>query len=547
MVSETVSLVYGIICVGIIHLIILPISFYWIYQFWQTRDALIIKKRLPSLVVIPSISLYIYFLLACINIMIRREIDLPDEIDYWLHFIGDLAYEPLWWIYITIHACRFWLIFYMIKYNSAVLNNKWQSIIDPKTAQKNWYLENKDKWGNWKYIRYWVIGYCIIAWICTNLIHVTAKIRDAYAEEAFRSSGELSASIFSFIIPIMFDMTILCKIPKFDDDIGISKELKSSLYMIMTVMFLSILMNAWSITWRNLSDSWDDNKDNIISYTGILIIRFVLFLNTLRLTRWPLTTFKKIIVDRHTSTTMFEIAHQTTYDAIAKQSIELHQNSEDMSNITKNNNMERDAVMLRKEMMDSLKNNAIFDALMLHLLNEYCGECLLSIIEMTQFKQKIIEQNQTERFAMIDMIELPVTLVRSYIVYGDEDPNYISNYKFIANKLYTKYIAVGSEWEINIDFHNREKYTELFEDDGLSGDNIQALYKLFDPCIDIMSALLLSSFTRFKNSKKYEMIQHHSSPRSSPPLGPLIPKLGNVMKILPSLSPNNSSNDPNKT
>ena len=74
-------------------------------------------------------------------------------------------------------------------------------------------------------------------------------------------------------------------------------------------------------------------------------------------------------------------------------------------------------------------------------------------------------------------------IVESQIVHDGDN-----GYKAVANELYRKYIRVGSEWEINIDYGNRNWYRALFENDKLM-DNTQELYSIFDPCIDIMIGL----------------------------------------------------------
>ena len=133
-----------------------------------------------------------------------------------------------------------------------------------------------------------------------------------------------------------------------------------------------------------------------------------------------------------------------------------------------------------------------------------------------QFKEKILANNtdlKPTTESMEIMIKLPSTCPQSFIVYGDEDPNYISNYKYMAKYLYKRYIRVGSELEINIDYLTRIKYKKKFEpnDNELSNDK-QELFVLFDPCIDRMMALITASWTRFTDSKEYKMINSYNAP-----------------------------------
>merc|ERR1711971_1249404 len=55
---------------------------------------------------------------------------------YASHFIGD------------IEACRLWLISFDLHHLHASTNAEWKSKIDASVANENWYLRNKNKYGN---------------------------------------------------------------------------------------------------------------------------------------------------------------------------------------------------------------------------------------------------------------------------------------------------------------------------------------------------------------------------------------------------------------
>merc|ERR1712129_268208 len=152
---------------------------------------------------------------------------------------------------------------------------------------------------------------------------------------------------------------------------------------------------------------------------------------------------------------------------------------------------------------ETLRSEELFDAFMVQLFNEYCAECLLSVIELNQFKERLYEENERMDVEEEPM-ELYKTLTQSLIVYGVVD-----DYMAIAKQLYKKYIRVGSEWEINIDFGNRKRYELLFENGSDDSLSVEEMYELFDPCIGAMINLMGSAFGRFKKSKKYKMIRQH--------------------------------------
>ena len=216
----------------------------------------------------------------------------------------------------------------------------------------------------------------------------------------------------------------------------------------------------------------------------------------LQSTRQPLITFDEIITGRHDSERMIELAHRRTYDELASGPNILKEHEQDHKG---------NGAVKMVEFKDTLKTELLFNAFMEHLFRECCAECLLAIVEFTQFKQKIVEENKEFEFEN-NVLELYGSLIKSSIVYSNVELNDTINYTLIATALYNKYIRVGSECEINIDYESRIRYRDLFANDTLP-DNVQELYTLFDPCINKMVALIISPFTRFKKGKKYQMIQ----------------------------------------
>merc|ERR1712154_117155 len=185
----------------------------------------------------------------------------------------------------------------------------------------------------------------------------------------------------------------------------------------------------------------------------------------------------------------------------------------------------------------------MFDGFMRALLSEYCAECLLSMIEILQFKQRIateglknishrndnhltvmgVQSNQNEEEDSKQFIILPKGCPQSAIVYGEE----YNDYKSMARAIYNKYIRIGSEFEVNIDYAARNLYRNLLEDEqswkgNIIYDDPQKLYYLFNPCIDKMVQLISPSFTRFRQSKQYKLLKEYSPP-STP---------RNVLKII---------------
>ena len=175
-------------------------------------------------------------------------------------------------------------------------------------------------------------------------------------------------------------------------------------------------------------------------------------------------------------------------------------------------------------MKDVLVDMDVFDLFARHCGNEYCLECVLSVIEFVQFKQKIYEnldeeqkeKCNTENMEKMDI--LPQSCPQSDIVFGRNG----DNFKLISRDLFVKYIEIGSEWEINISYSARNKYIHLMDDEDIwlnemnEYNDLMILYELFDECIMEMISLMKSAFSRFKQEDKFLLLQSKSDlkPRS---------------------------------
>ena len=115
-----------------------------------------------------------------------------------------------------------------------------------------------------------------------------------------------------------------------------------------------------------------------------------------------------------------------------------------------------------------------------------------------------------------------VTLHRSKNIVGR-----LQKYRYIAYDIFEKYIRIGSEYEINIDYMNRKRYFKIMHnkkawlynhnrqhyghphDQGLAINaqflqEAMILFSLYQPCIDQMYRFCSSCFLTFKNTPDFE-------------------------------------------
>merc|ERR1712228_86714 len=117
---------------------------------------------------------------------------------------------------------------------------------------------------------------------------------------------------------------------------------------------------------------------------------------------------------------------------------------------------------------------------MLHLSKEYSMELLLAAIEFVQFQQYILPHlNENDYDLSVQkLVDFPSNVPKSRIVYNDDDEdiskeyegshNEVNEFVFHAKmkgfKLYNKYVADNSEYEINIGYDERVRLMNVFCD-----------------------------------------------------------------------------------
>ena len=168
-------------------------------------------------------------------------------------------------------------------------------------------------------------------------------------------------------------------------------------------------------------------------------------------------------------------------------------------------------------------------------------ECLLAYIELTQFQQYIIAQNkdndkiQEETLKKLKMIIFPSSIPMSKIVGEDITlfkfnnlKNHAYEYKLKAHKLFNKYIKIGSEFEINLSYQQRNSWMGMMSTTSNLWSfmhikvDLNELLLLIEQCKLTMTKLLDHSLTRFKTYAKFEEVEQIFN--SSNPIITMTPK-----------------------
>merc|ERR1711933_189337 len=159
---------------------------------------------------------------------------------------------------------------------------------------------------------------------------------------------------------------------------------------------------------------------------------------------------------------------------------------------------------------------------MVHLSREFSMECLLSYLEMAQYRDAVFsimldmklvnDDEEIERLSKKLPFKLPSSVPKSSIVYSRPFKNDDSRYAFgqrIKRKailLFNKYVRVGAEFEINIasrirrDIHDLMSNVQWFMDCNITE---KELLVIFDPCCMEMVTLMQDSFRRFMRTTQF--------------------------------------------
>ena len=143
----------------------------------------------------------------------------------------------------------------------------------------------------------------------------------------------------------------------------------------------------------------------------------------------------------------------------------------------------------------------------------------MAFVEFQQYKTYISDNFDAVVCDDGYMIDFHDKMPESLIVYGEiedkyrnqieiKDGNILCECMIRGYLLFRKYVAVGSDFEINIDYQTKYvlinqmyDFTEWMKN--IDTIDAQHLYCLYDRCIDSTYKLLQHSYTRFRHTQEY--------------------------------------------
>ena len=147
-------------------------------------------------------------------------------------------------------------------------------------------------------------------------------------------------------------------------------------------------------------------------------------------------------------------------------------------------------------------------------MNSFSLELLLSHIEFVQYQQWMMETMDVQ--SDLDLTQFPSNIPISEIIECEEsdiDTNTTDKgmrmAKMKAHKIFRKYVAFGSEYEINIGYSERSRLDGIVGDLGtlLSiGIKADELFVLFQKCDNQMVGYLKHHLSKFRGQSEFDQI-----------------------------------------
>eukprot|EP01083_Nonionella_stella_P125297 378920_1 len=381
-------------------------------------------------------------------------------------------------------TCKTWMVLYDYKWTYFTLEIEWTSIINSTFHSTNWYLKNRKTFGNWSWMaKFW------------GLIYVIA-FTAMYLSVLMIFSGDTIltiSGIICFTIPLSAIwctyITIFYRTPnlqKISDRFFIHWESKLMAKMGTALSIITFVMFAVSGASLMMFPSASD----IIAILAALI--------------FP------------------SLSASTVYSCTAliiKKNITLCNGDHDVSVSSRQAILATRPASGTNNMTAILGDNDALHLFMLHLSCEYSMELLLAFIEFSQYLEYLEERSSTnseqnaspdlDSFILSDSVPLSSIVENTHKEHG---------FKLKAYELYYKYIARGSEYEINISGRLRNQCAHLMQNDQVflnANVIVSDIEPLFKQCNQELLRYLSYSHSRFAKTEEYAAVLKIITPPDS--------------------------------
>ena len=549
-VTDTLILTRAISTFILCSLIYGPICMYCRYKFYKHIDDVIIRKRYGMITIFEtmftSTKLIWNGIVFMLGLKIRKSILCPLV---GLSYCAGLGIEYcLFW--------RFWILYFEIKFQVASINGQWQKMLDPNFIDNkdSYFIQHKKTLGNYKWfgsrivIPLLIISSLFLEGCCiyVGIVWGNTPQWNIYLERALLINTPL------YLWPTISLFVIWCKTPKLEDQFFISKEL-GYLCWSNAGFLVFYIFDAIAQAKESSGDTFKDIFPFICLWIQTVGTHTCSFISVLIATYWVITQIdqtgmqlkplrsedvKLVPLVNHSSNT-----YTGRNSTISKQQFVNKMTSlisgfgDDETEMTNTLFQKRTITAPENITLSSvLEHPKGFESFMRYLSTEFSIENLLALVEFIQFETVVYqiinrnESNQIEEKNVEDLwgikITLPSNVPLSYIIFNgqsmnelldkltgyEDDEKVVFKLKHICHALYKKYIANGSELEINIAYGTRKGLIGLVGDDMklIDDENIDIfkLLTIYDVACGQIYNLMGDSYRRFKRTPQFANMQN---------------------------------------
>eukprot|EP01084_Bolivina_argentea_P148998 260372_1 len=438
-------------------LIYIPLICGGLAKYTKFKDEIFIQKRYPLITKIQII---------CVLILIGFEYTLNltyrtiiiDPYLYNLLYTISLLLQPLC-VYAAFYSVcwRFWMVFYDTNLAYEAASKLWKVRINSSIQHElNWFERNKLKYGTCK-----LVGYKIfIMYIISVIISSFCWFMVPYI--SYAAAACIDFIIFS--VPYLGIFICSCKIPSFYDDLRIREEMK----LVTKILTISIIIYFIAL---GLAYQFPDYISPIIVISIISsasCVTFVSYINTY----WVVKHINMWLKSSNKYTTISTVVKS---DTNTKSSKKLEPPPEQSTHSIESTDATRTKsnILSCVNLKYMLENETLFQAFLEHLNEEWSLELLLSLIEIVQFQQVIIEYINDNNYSYEHIINInfPNYVPESEIVFDSiillDGYTKWKEIKYRACLLYIKYIKNESKYQVNLSYELRSRFDNLMENKDL--------------------------------------------------------------------------------
>eukprot|EP01084_Bolivina_argentea_P015645 29329_1 len=292
--SEQQHKAIWIIMVCITYLLAI-LQIYGYYRFNIMGKLRIVTKRYPKLIKIEAFIVIIMLLIA-VPLWYYQSLHIYKITHIRMHNIGWILSSLGIHFIVIIEAIRLWLVSFDLNYLYLSKNEKWKSQINHSFPEKNtnWYLLNRNKWGNKKYIIFVAsVYYAVLSTLSVisqlYLYPLLANIIDTiffllpisitiYAYYKCPKQTELNDNFLFFY---EFKLTIIiwctCLIFSLINQIFVFLHIKIVLWILKFLIYIiattipSLLSTLWIPIKISVMDAWNSNiNDDLLPLNSLI-------------------------------------------------------------------------------------------------------------------------------------------------------------------------------------------------------------------------------------------------------------------------------------